>query len=342
MDYTELFSKLQEEVMERYKPKKERSLYLADIYDSLREPKRAEKVRECGTYLEFHLTNLRFKLGHANFCKDRLCPMCTYRRSMKTFLHVSRCIDFLAPRGYKYLFLTLTIKNCSSADLIKTIDLLNSAKVNLFRRAKIKKFLQGAFCALEITYNDNTGEWHPHLHCLLAVSSEYGKKWYLKHAEWRELWKDSAKLDYLPMLNIKAVKSANSEVIERLDSKFVITPKKALNEVTKYTVKDSEYLTGAFDRDRSLVSTLMPALYKRKLVSFSGCFIVARKQLKLDDYTDGDLVNIDGFSNNEMLLAIVRFHWCAGVYLRKVIPQIVSPFDSNSPPVAYMGFEKCS
>lgn len=341
MNYTELLTKTQAEIDERYHPKKERSLYLADLYDSLLMHDRADRVRGCGTYLEFHISTESSKLSYANFCKDRLCPMCTFRRSLKTFHEVSRCLDFLEPRNYKYLFLTLTLKNCSSEDLIKTIDLLNSAKRKLFSRAKIKKFLQGAFCALEITYNRKTCTWHPHLHCLLAVSSSYGVSTYLNRSEWCQIWAKCADLDYFPQVDIRRVKSDDSDLVRNLDDLHDVGLKKAVREVGKYTVKDSQYLTGSADLDRSLVSTLSAALYKRKLVSFSGCFVEARDQLKLDDPVDGDLVDFDGLPRGDMLVAIVRFHWRAGVYVRKIKLQVTNPFD-ELPVSVNTGFVKCS
>ena len=132
MDYTELLTKTQAEIDERFTPKKERSQYLAQVYDLLQLNNKADLVRGCGTFLEWHISDVRSKLVHANFCKDRLCPSCTWRRSLKAFHHVSRCLDYMESEHYQYLFLTLTLKNCSDSDLVKTIDLLNSAKRTLF------------------------------------------------------------------------------------------------------------------------------------------------------------------------------------------------------------------
>ena len=330
MDYTSLLSKTQAEIEEKFAPKKKQGLRLADVYDALSLSERADTVRGCGSFLRFELTSSdSSRLVYANFCKDRLCPSCTWRRSLKVFRHVSKCLDFLEPLGYRYLFLTLTVKNCSSDDLIKTIDLLNASKIKLFQRAKVKKFLRGAFCALEITYNRKTGLFHPHLHCLLAVSSTYFADFYLKQAEWAELWRSCAELDYLPIVDIRRVKSANLDVVG--SDLACIEYKKAVSEVAKYTVKDSQYLTGNFELDMFLVSTLSSALHKRKLCSFIGCFFDAHKKLNLDDSFDGDLVHLSDNLRSEIVVAIVQYHWRAGVYVPKVIKQEILPFGSPIP-----------
>ena len=47
---------------------------------------RAEKVENCATWLTYgKTTKAEFKLFYANFCRDRLCPMCSWRRSLKIF-----------------------------------------------------------------------------------------------------------------------------------------------------------------------------------------------------------------------------------------------------------------
>ena len=45
-----------------------------------------EKIKQCGNYLEFALKENQItkenkkKLANANFCKNRFCPMCSWRR----------------------------------------------------------------------------------------------------------------------------------------------------------------------------------------------------------------------------------------------------------------------
>ena len=86
---------------------------------------KAFRVRDCGTYLEYKkfIDTGEKKLHQANFCKVRLCPMCAWRRSLKIFGQVSIVMDHVEENyNYKYIFLTLTVKNCYGEDLRDTLD----------------------------------------------------------------------------------------------------------------------------------------------------------------------------------------------------------------------------
>ncbi|HAT4163561.1 TPA: protein rep [Clostridium perfringens] len=95
-----------------WKGKKLNNLELAESYKRL-GLKKAYRVKECGTLLSFKRIDEELKkLFKANFCKDRLCPMCTWRRSMKIFGQVSKVMDrALEDKEYRFLFLKLTVKN---------------------------------------------------------------------------------------------------------------------------------------------------------------------------------------------------------------------------------------
>ena len=117
-------SDINKEITNRFEPKKQQSDYLSLVYQYLDMCRRAERVSTCGSVLEFGIYPDKARLQFANFCKDRLCPMCNWRRSLKLYGQVSAVMDVLEEQGYQFLFLTLTIKNCSASDLPKTIDIL--------------------------------------------------------------------------------------------------------------------------------------------------------------------------------------------------------------------------
>lgn len=76
--------------------------------------KKAYRVLDCGSYLEFKrfLLSGEFKLNGANFCKVRLCPMCSWGRELKIFAQTSKVMDkALELRDYRFIFLTLTYRN---------------------------------------------------------------------------------------------------------------------------------------------------------------------------------------------------------------------------------------
>ena len=71
------------------------SLRLADIFKELQYKKTfVERVISCGETLRFiQNQDGSLKLYQAYFCKNKLCPMCNWRRSMKYAYQTSRIVD---------------------------------------------------------------------------------------------------------------------------------------------------------------------------------------------------------------------------------------------------------
>lgn len=66
-----------------------------------------------------------------------------------------------------------------------------------------------------------------------------------------------------------------------------------MQETAKYSVKDSDYLTGNLENDLEVVKDLEKGLYRKRMISYGGLLKEVHKQLNLDDVEDGDLVRVD-------------------------------------------------
>ena len=287
--------------------KKLKNLELAESYKRL-GLKKAYRVEECGTLLSFKIIDEDLKkLFKANFCKDRLCPMCIWRRSMKIFGQVSKVMDrALEDKEYRFLFLTLTVKNCIGEELSSEIDrMFNSLKL-LFKRKEVKGIVIGYFRGLEVTYNEEYDTYHPHFHIILMVNKSYFKKSdkYLTQKDWTNLWKDCLKVDYTPIVNVKAFKTASKE-----------QTRKSICEVAKYTVKDNDYLFEDIKMTNNTVAILNNALKGRRLIAFGKEFRKIHKELNLDDAEKGDLINtdVDDTIRPEIEEIIENYKWNFGV-----------------------------
>lgn len=287
--------------------KKLKNLELAESYKRL-GLKKAYRVEECGTLLSFKIIDEDLKkLFKANFCKDRLCPMCIWRRSMKIFGQVSKVMDrALEDKEYRFLFLTLTVKNCIGEELSSEIDrMFNSLKL-LFKRKKVKGIVIGYFRGLEVTYNEECDTYNPHFHIILMVNKSYFKKSdkYLTQKDWTNLWKDCLKVDYTPIVNVKAFKTASKE-----------QTRKSICEVAKYTVKDNDYLFEDIKMTDNTVAILNNALKGRRLIAFGKEFRKIHKELNLDDAEKGDLINtdVDDTIRPEIEEIIENYKWNFGV-----------------------------
>lgn len=71
--------------------------------------------------------------------------------------------------------------------------------------------------------------YHPHFHVILMVNKSYltDSTSYISQERWTSLWKESLQCDYTPIVHIQPFRSAGG---------------KEVAEVSKYTVKDNDYL----------------------------------------------------------------------------------------------------
>jgi plasmid rolling circle replication initiator protein Rep len=298
-----------------WQQKKERNLLLADVLHMNMMDGISFKVRNCGTMLEFRrYDDGKSKLAKGNFCKVRLCPLCNWRRSNKIFGQVSRIMEYLQTQyDYRFVFITLTVKNCVGSDLSSTIKKLLYDFQNL---VKLKSFdcFKGFIRVLEVTYSKKDDTYHPHLHCIFAVNKSYFKKSdYISHKKLRMIWRDVCGLDYLPQCSIEKVK--NKETGE--DSGKAINS--AVAECTKYAVKETDYLEIYRDKERKIrdihriclvVDTLYRAMNNIKLLGLGGCFKQAKEALHLGDAEDGSLCDE---LRSDVKYVIEKYQWSAGL-----------------------------
>lgn len=299
---------LQEEISGEFQPRKERASVLSDTYLELGFDKRASSVADCGSFLQFQVSNQGRKLTAANFCRDRLCPMCNWRRSLKIFSQVSQVMDVLENQDNSFLFLTLTLRNSEIDDFPQMVqDLLDGWRFFYNKHPAVKKTVLGMFRSLEVTINQRTHTFHAHIHCSIAVRPDYFKFGYITQKQWSDWWAESCNLDYNPIVDIRRFKPKPGSV--GLGS--------AVAEAVKYSVKDVDFLVDSdFWRPR-YVQALLHGLSGRRLVSMTGCFRKVHQQLKLGDPEKGDLVDVDGIHLREDInYMIVCYGWKNGVYVQ--------------------------
>lgn len=312
MLFDEKCLEIEEELYKDFQGHKEYDLELANVYDRLGMSEKAFRVRLCGTDLKFRIPedfSETPKLYRANFCKDRLCSMCGWRRSKKIFSQVSKVMDKLEP-DYAFIFITLTVRSCSAGELKKTIDLLMYGFKKFALIRSIKRAFKGYFKTLEITRHPEhfrSIEYHPHLHCVFAVRKGYFKgKDYIKQDELIDYWRQACGLNYDPVVDIRKVKP-------KIEDDGEINLKAAVCEVAKYSVKTADVLDGTQRMQEDAVLTLVDSLSSRRLCSFGGVFKKAAQELKLDDLLDGDLVLTDGDKlRKDIGYLLVTYQWRAG------------------------------
>lgn len=285
------------------------------------------RVRDCSTFLEFSGPSKdSLTLHRANFCRDRLCPQCCKRRSLKIFAQTSAIMDYLEQHfpGYQFIFFTLTVRNCSSEQLSSVIDLLQDSWRRLYNdssyfrkrhKSDPEPLFMGSFRTLEVKRGRDGVSWHPHLHVIAAVKSEYfHSDRYLDNFKLSQLWRQCLGSGYddggMPVVtDIRACSSVRDPV------SGAMSYRDAVAELSKYVVKSQDYLSGDMAAMVDSVETLSFALSGRRLCSYTGCFAQARRQLALDDPIDGDLVNVDQSLRLDVAQVVFKFRWHCGAYV---------------------------
>ena len=109
------------------------------------------------------------------------------------------------------------------------------------------------------------------------------KENYISQSEWTEMWEQSAKLDYTPIVNIKAVKNKDTDVFDKDGLK------KSILETTKYPFKPIEF----DDKNLQVIDDLYKGLYRKRQLAYGGLLKQIKKELELDDIENGDLIHVD-------------------------------------------------
>lgn len=289
---------------------------LSEAYMAL-DASKAERLSKCARILVFRVDPAtgRKKLDHADFCRVRLCPVCTWRRSLKLKAQGIRILTaMMAEYPYVWVMLTLTVRNVQGPELSDMITAMNKAWNRFVGYKEFRKLMDasgkypggGWHRATEVTHNIDPASpsydtFHPHFHVLMAVPRSYFTgAFYIKHAEWQAMWRKAMRLDYDPSVDVR----------KAYDSKA-----KTIAEAMKYAAKSSEYLIpDDWDLTVETVAVLDQAFDRRRFSAFGGVMKQWHKKLNLDNPEDGDLVHTGDEDDAALTAAkhLVTYIWYTG------------------------------
>ncbi|MGG3047281.1 protein rep [Bacillus anthracis] len=299
-----------------WKDKKMKNDSVAGSFRDAGLKKKASRLKTCANVLQFKQVEGGLKLAHTWFCKVRLCPICNWRRSMK-IAHQNREVVLEANKREKlrWIFLTLTTgKTVEGKDLKERIEHSMESFKRLFKYKRVKDVVRGYFRGLEVT--KSKGKYHPHFHILIAVKPSYFNDKYIKQNDWAEMWQKALKLDFKPTVDIRVVKP--NEKHRKLTEENVKEFEGALQEVSKYPVKDTEFLKGDRQENALTVYVMDKSLSYKRLIGYGGLLKEIRKELQLEDVEgDGaDLIKIDERDDENEIANEIEFvtaYWHYGI-----------------------------
>lgn len=303
-------NKKNQDIMDKSTKKKRKNGVLAYfmeklVSEGLVSENTLELIKECNTFMmmiaDENLENKKQYKG--NTCKNRFCPVCTWKKSRKDALALSVMMEYLKKEQKKeFIFLTLTAPNVTADELEEEIRHYNHSFKKLMERKEVKNIVKGYVRKLEVTYNkerfitkkmyqkaksyyENKGltvgdnnpnydTYHPHFHVLISVNKSYFNQatQYISRDRWLELWQQSTKNPFITQVDVRKVRSLRENRIF---------------EIAKYSVKDSEYLI-----NQEVFEVFYNALKGKRLIVYSGLFKEAMTKFKngeLDEYKEKDL-----------------------------------------------------
>ena len=243
----------------------------------------AHRMHDCTGLLRFAeladttTGEISLKLRYAEFCHARHCPMCQKRREI---VYRSRFLEFLPqtlsehPKA-RWVFLTLTIPNVPVESLRDTLKSMNAAWQRFVKRKEFKA-VTGWIRTTEVTREaKRKGYAHPHFHCLLMVPpSFFNGKNYTKQSRWAEIWGECMRFDFVPSVDIRAVKGGVDKAILETVKTFT------------YSVKPE-----TLEADQEWTLEYFRQVHKMRFIAAGGALKDAIRSI--DSVTDEDMIYTD-------------------------------------------------
>jgi plasmid rolling circle replication initiator protein Rep len=278
--------------MDKYTIKKIKNQDLFEYLTGHMSESNLFNIFNCGSFITFFAdeTLEKKKVNKSNFCKNRFCPLCAWRKAKKDSLKISVLLKYIQEElGYEFIFLTLTAPNVAGSDLSDEIKKYNKSFKNLMQLKEVKKITKGYVRKLEVTYNQERNDYHPHFHVMIAVNKSYFKsRDYIKKRQWLELWKECMGDSSITQVDVRKMDTSDSN---------------AIAEIAKYGAKDSDYMIS-----QEVFDMFYKALKGKQLLTYSGVF---KESLKL--FNDGELDKYKELDLTEYIYAL-EYQWQGKTY----------------------------
>lgn len=250
----------EEDVLVRTAVKKFNNGILAKMIEGKVSETTRLAIINCNHFMMFHadVTLEKRKLVLSNSCNNRFCPICAWRKAAKYSLkHLIMLKKLIEDKKYAFIFVTLTSPNVTAERLEEEIRDYAKAFKRFSETKAFEKINVGYIRKLELTYNKDRNDYHPHYHLLICVNKSYfTSRDYIKHEKWLTMWQIAKRNNNITNVDVRKVKSDNAYL-----------------EISKYVAKDFEYLA-----HKEIFDVFYNSIKGKQIITYNKIFKDLAKQ----------------------------------------------------------------
>ena len=296
---------------------KTQSKIIAERLFQIKQYARGYRMKSCAEIIQMNICGScgQKHIINARLCRDRFCPTCQWRLSMRRFANMMQIVQGLREENpeAEWQFVTLTVENCQPSDLANTINEMSRSWNCIWSRRSTKKMpILGWARSMEVTYNQKTRTFHPHYHVMILWEDGYSPS--VSEQKWLEnTWIETVKLHSVSQAQFSAmVRARDSQLIPSICDQEEDEAEAVLNavlETYKYTIKSNELQMMPL----GVFKILDDLLRGRRMVAFGGAVKKYAAEMGLSDHMESA---DDDISDDP---AIARCASCKSVDLVNVV-----------------------
>ena len=282
MDFNTKNKKLQpignENLKECLNKPTEKKLLMFDFIEFMEDKNlKLDRLKECGNFIKFQSSEdkTKFILAGGNFCKNRFCPFCSWLKAKRTAFELLELIKVVEyTEKLAFIFITLTVPNVPKESLREEIESFNISFNRLWKTKEFKAFNKGFIRKLEVTYNEERNDYHPHFHLVVAVNKSYfTSRDYMSKRRLLELWQRATRNPAITQVDIKPC---------RMDTV------KQVMELATYSAKQGDLYSS-----KEVFDGFYEGLFRKKLLVYNGIFKEYKKKIEVGEVDPAQVIELN-------------------------------------------------
>lgn len=256
----------------------EKKLLMSDFIGFMEDKNlKLDRLKECGNFIKFQSSEdkTKFILAGGNFCNNRFCPFCSWLKAKRTAFELLELIKVVEyTEKLAFIFITLTVPNVPKESLREEIENFNISFNRLWKTKEFKAFNKGFIRKLEITYNEERNDYHPHFHLVVAVNKSYFKsRNYMSKRRLLELWQRATRNPAITQVDIKPC---------RMDTV------KQVMELATYSAKQGDLYSS-----KEVFDGFYEGLFRKKLLVYNGIFKEYKKKIEVGEVDPAQVIELN-------------------------------------------------